>query len=171
MKIDFRINEHNTRFQKKLSVAFNDSQLRGIEVIISQEAWVYPELMECIYEGYDWGKEGYTLTQNGTFTLITSLEHFEDPLMIYEINGEDYVQPTYIDQLSLMKIIYKCGAEILRIFKDDTEVQYNFTSYRSYWVKDDSNSDESIVNKSLNPVWINAMNEGLEKLSSKINAK
>lgn len=171
MKIDFTINEHNTKCQRSLSVEFNDSQLRGISVIVSQSVWIYPELMGCIHEGYNWGKQGYTLTQTGLFTVITSLNSFEESLIIYEINGEDYVQPTYIDQLILIKIVYKCGIEVLRMFRDDKFVQAEFTRYQNYWIKDDSNRDESIVNKRLNPVWINAMSEGLERLSSKINAK
>lgn len=171
MEIDLTINEHNTKSQRMLSLEFRDSQLRGIAVIISQSAWVYPELIGCICEGYNWGKQGYTLTQTGTFTLITSLDYFEKSLIMYEINGEGYVQPTYIDQLALMKIVYKYGIEVLRIFKDDEIVQDEFTRYRNLWIKYDSNWDEAIVNKRLNPEWVYAMNEELEKLSSKINPK
>lgn len=171
MKIEFYIEELVSSSHKRLYAVFNSPHLSGIEVVVSQSACIYPELIGCIHEEYNWGKEGYTVIQTGIYTIVIDSGSFEGPLMMYEINGEDFLKPTYINQLALMEIVYRCGNEALRIFQDDETVQMEYDKYRNYMIKSELYWAETTVNKRLNPNWVEAMNEELEKLSFKISSK
>lgn len=171
MEINFYIEELASNAHKKLYARFNSPHLSGIETVVSQSACMYPEIIGCTHEEYNWGKEGYSVIQTGVFTTVINCDILATPLMMYEINGEGFERPTYINQLTLMELVYKCGIEALKIFRHDEQVQEEYDKYRDYMIKGEFYWAETTVNKRLNPNWADAMNEELEKLSAKISAK
>lgn len=172
MKIGYLIDEIRTLNEGKLCINFTQD-ISLLNSLLSLYAEEYPKLIhslliESVETECLWNKEKYYIVQRGKCHLILSFDSVIPSMQIYEIIYEDddkFVMPIYIESSKLLKIIYESGLTLYKLFSSNPEIIQN--KYSQYF----GNSKALHGSESLNPIWVEAMREGLENMKAKVAEK